>query len=561
MSVEPNLLDRVMLAVAPVRGARRMAARFDLDARRRVGEAMARYYDAGRPSRATYGWLASFTDPNAEIWSSLAALRARSRELGRNNPHARKSIASLVNNCVGSGILPRPKTGNKPLDKEITKIFKDWYKEADAEGHYDYFGLQKLAARSFFEGGEALIRKVPRPMSAGLTVPLQYQVLEGDFIDHNKNELTQTGRIIQGVELQKGGPRKAYWLFDEHPGEMPLTRRGQLASFPHPASDFMQLYEKERPGQQRGVPWMYAAMIKLRELETYEEAELVRKRLEACFGAIIVNPEGLADPSTGDVSLTPSITDLSGNKVESLEPGMFAYMRGGSDLKFPQPTALPGYADYKRSQLHSASAGVLITYELMTGDLSRVNYSSIRAGMLEYRRLMESLQWTTVIPVVCERVWRDFIDFAIVSGRLPRSTPYDVVHSPPRFESVDPLKDAMADLIETRAGFISIPAAISARGWDPEETAEETAAYLAYADELGIVLDSDPRKTARQTGQMQPNAPPDEEEVNPEGADDDEQSRAIYARAFEVLKSAGLNGSAAGIARAITRELRRDLEA
>lgn len=556
MTVQPNLLDRLTLAIAPVHGARRMAARMELDARQRVADAMTRYYDAGRPSRATYGWLASFTDANAEIWSSLAALRARSRELGRNNPYARKAIASLTNNCVGPGILPRAKTGSEPLNKRINALFKDWYPAADAEGHFDYFGLQKLAVRSFFESGEALIRKLPRPSGVGLPVPLQYQVLEGDFIDHNKNELTEDGRIIQGIEIARGGLRRAYWLFDEHPGEMPLTRRGQLASFPRPAWEFLHLYEKERPGQQRGVPWLYAAMINLREFGTYREAELIRKRLEACFGAIIVNPEGLTDPSTGDVNVTPMITDLAGNKAEALEPGGFFYARGGSDIKFPQPTALPGYSEYVRTELHGVAAGALTTYELLTGDLSRVNYSSIRAGMLEYRRLMESLQWTTIIPVVCERQWRDFIDFAVLAGKLPEGTPYGVAHSPPRFESVDPLKDAMADLIATRSGFTSTPEAISSRGYDPKEIAEEQAEYLKLCDELGLVLDSDPRKTARSTGQAQPNAP-GETPIAPAGGDDDddEGERAIYRTALVVLQRAGLNGSAEGIARRITQEL------
>jgi lambda family phage portal protein len=554
MTVKPNLLDRLTLAIAPVRGARRMGARLELDARQRVAEAMSRYYDAGRPSRATYGWLASFTDANSEIWTSLAALRARSRELERNNPYARKAINSLTSNCIGAGILPRAKTGNDALNKRINALFKEWYPHADAEGHFDYFGLQKLAVRSFFASGEGLIRKRVQPTQAG--VPLQYQVLEGDFIDHNKNELTDDGRIIQGVELDRTGLRRNYWLFQEHPGEMPLTRRGQLASFPHPARNFLHLYEKERPGQQRGVPWLYAAMINLREFGTYREAELIRKRLEACFGAVIVNPEALADPSTGDVNVTPMITDLAGNKVEALEPGGFFYARGGSDIKFPQPTAMPGYSEYTRTELHGVAAGALMTYELLTGDLSRVNYSSIKAGQLDYRQMMDSLQWTTIIPVVCDRQWRDFIDFAVLAGKLPEGTPYGVAHSPPRLGSIDPLKDAMGDLIATRAGFVSTPEAISSRGYDPKEIAEEQAEYLKLCDDLGLVLDSDPRKTARSTGQSQPNAPAEEPIAPAEEGTGEDEGRAIYRAALGVLKRAGLNGSAEGIAQRIAAELR-----
>ena len=548
MTVTPNIIDRVCLAVMPQYGARRMRARLELDGRERMLGMMARYYDASRPSRATYGWLASFTDPNAEIWASLAALRARSRELGRNNPNARKAIASLVNNSIGTGILPRANTGDPELNKRVDALFGEYSAQADAEGHYDFFGLQKLALRSFFEAGEALVRRVPRPLSFGLTVPIQYQVLEPDFIDHNKNMVTDDGRIIQGVELARGtGLRRAYWLFEEHPGEMPLTRRGGLVSRPQPAENFMHLYEKERPGQQRGVPWLYAVMVKLRELGTYEEAELIRKRLEACFAAIVTNPEGLADLTTGEISVTPGITDMAGNKVESLEPGLMFYARGGSDIKFAQPTAMGGYADYKREELHSVAAGALITYELLTGDLTRVNYSSIRAGMLEYRRLIESLQWTTIIPVLCNPMWRDFINYGVAVGKLPMGTPYGVTHSPPRFESIDPLKDSMSDLIDTRAGFTSTPRAITRRGDDPFEILNEQAEFLKVANSLGLVLDSDPSKVARSTGQSQPN-PPGETEAG-DGDGGQQQDSEAFRAVLGLLKDAGLNGSAEGIAR------------
>jgi capsid protein len=57
-----------------------------------------------------------------------------------------------------------------------------------------------------------------------------------------------------------------------------------------------------------------------------------------------------------------------------------------------------------RVQLHAIAAGVGLTYELLTGDLSQVNYSSIRAGLLEFRRRMEALQWQLLVPGLCRPV-------------------------------------------------------------------------------------------------------------------------------------------------------------
>lgn len=546
-------LDRLVGWFSPRRGLARARARTALTA---LPELQARFYDAARASRQTYGWLAGLTSANAETWGGLAVLRARSRELVRNNPHARKAISSLVNNCIGTGIRIRAKTGDAALDKRVNALFADEFgKNCDVEGHYHFAGLQKLAVRSFFEGGEAIFLRRPQAKSSGLKVPLQYQVIEGDFLDHNKNiVLADGGRIVQGIESDRANKRRAYWMFSDHPGDAPYIRYGGLTAHRVGADGVIHLYEKERPGQQRGVAWMYAAMITLRELNTYEEAELIRKRLEACFAGFVVNPEAMADPSTGEVSVTPGITDLAGNKVEAIEPGMMAYLRGGSDIKFSTPSASAGYADYKRAQLHSASAGCLVTYELMTGDLSHVNYSSIRAGMLEYRRLMSELQWLTIIPVAVEPIWHDFIDFAVAAGQLPSDTPYGCAYAPPVFESADPLKDDAADLIEVRSGFNSLPNAIAARGHDPDEILAEQAAFLDKARGLGLILDSDPAQVAK-TGVAQPNT----SVVAGEKPALSEDSRAKLAGLIEgSLKRAGMNGTSALLTQQILDDLARE---
>jgi hypothetical protein len=33
--------------------------------------------------------------------------------------------------------------------------------------------------------------------------------------------------------------------------------------------------------------------------------------------------------------------------------------------------------------------------------MSQVNYSSIRAGLIEFRRRMEALQWQLIVPGLC----------------------------------------------------------------------------------------------------------------------------------------------------------------
>ena len=196
------------------------------------------------------------------------------------------------------------------------------------------------------------------------------------------------------------------------------------------------------------------------------------------------------------MSVAPTVQDSEGRTIEQLEPGLIAYSRGAKDIKFSQPSATPGIRDWNLVQMHIIAAGFRVPYALMTGDLSQANFSSNRAGLNEFRRMVEQVQWQIVIPMFCERVWSWFIEAAYTAG-LIETTDVPAEWAPPRFESVNPWQDAQTDLLEVRAGFGSTPQMIAKRGYDPKQVAEEQAAFLEATDALGLVYDSDPRKVTR----------------------------------------------------------------
>jgi lambda family phage portal protein len=71
-----------------------------------------------------------------------------------------------------------------------------------------------------------------------------------------------------------------------------------------------------------------------------------------------------------------------------------------------------------RQQLRSIAIGMGITYEQLTGDLSGVNYSSIRAGLIEFRRRCGMLQHNILVFQFCRPVWDRRLELAILSGEL-----------------------------------------------------------------------------------------------------------------------------------------------
>lgn len=484
-----NWLDRTVGFFAPAAGLRRARNRC-------AAAALQRSYEGAKLGRRTEGWTTAGTGANAEIAPALVRLRDRSRDLVRNNPYAAKAVQAVVSNLVGTGIMPRARGDDAAVTDAADRLWTRFVATCDADGLTDFYGLQALAVRAMAESGECLIRIRERRREDGLPVPLQLQILEPDHLDTTKNgDIAGGGFIVQGVEFDALGRRRAYWLYPVHPGEAMTFRRVSLVSRRVPAESVLHLFDRLRPGQVRGVPWFSAVILKLRDLDEYDDAELVRKKIEACFAAFVTGSED-------EETLGTATTDAQGHRIETFEPGMIEYLAPGKDVKFAAPSATGGYGEYMRTQLHAIAAGVGLTYELLTGDLSQVNYSSIRAGLLEFRRRMEALQWQLLVPGLCQPVWRRFVGTAQAMGALPDAE-IEAEWTAPRFEAVDPLKDVQADILAVRAGLMTLKEAIARQGYDPAQVLAEVAATNAELDRLGVILDTDPRRATR-TGAAKP---------------------------------------------------------
>ncbi|HIJ94046.1 MAG TPA: phage portal protein, partial [Rhodospirillaceae bacterium] len=304
-----NWLDQTVGFFSPRAGLRRARARAAMNILRRG-------YEGAKLGRRTEGWRAPGSGSNAEISAALPRLRDRSRDLVRNNPYAAKGVNALVGNLVGSGLKARARAGDAALNDQADKLWTRFTAECDADGRTDFHGLQALAARAMVESGECLVRIRPRRTGDGLAVPLQLQVLEADHLDTLRSgEVVSGGFIHQGIEFDRLGRRVAYWLYPVHPGEVATFRRGSLQSKRVSAADVCHVFERLRPGQERGVPWFAPAIIKMRDLDEYDDAELVRKKIEACFAAFVLDSDD--GETLGEVG-----EDEAGRRIETFEPGM-----------------------------------------------------------------------------------------------------------------------------------------------------------------------------------------------------------------------------------------------
>ncbi|MBR1734626.1 MAG: phage portal protein [Alphaproteobacteria bacterium] len=437
-------------------------------------------YDGAGYGKRLGNWSPSSSSINSLLASNLNTLRVRSHDIVRKNPYALNAIESIVSNCIGTGIKPLSRSKDADFRKRIQQLWLQWTDESDAAGVNDFYGLQGLVLRSVIECGECLVRF--RIDKKNASVPLKLQVLEAEHLDSSKDYQLPNGNVIKtGIEFDKSGKRVAYYLYREHPGDS----CGGRESIRIPAHEILHIFKPMRPGQLRGEPWLSNVLLKLHDLDQYEDAELVRKKTAAMFAGFVTR----LDP---DNEMFENRDDNSG--AYGLEPGTMQFLDPGEDIKFSSPADVGGtYEAFIKQQLRAISVGLGITYEQLTGDLTGVNYSSIRAGLLEFRRKCMALQHNLIVFQMCRPIWNKFIELAVLSNAIdiPNDPTFSLVKWIPQgFAWVDPQKEQNAQMNAVRCGFKSRAEVVSELGYDVEEIDDEIAADNERARKMGLNFDS-----------------------------------------------------------------------
>lgn len=481
--MKANWLDNVIGFLDPQAGSRRI--RF----RQAMNVSLA--YEAANTGRRTTGWTSGGTSANAEVSAGAAITRQRARDLVRNNPLARNAKFQFSTKLVGTGISPRAATGNPRLDKKINELWAEFDRTGNADGPGTVCSMQSTWAGSMFESGEVFIRRRARYAADGFRVPLQIQTMEADFLDTSRQSADANGHTTDGIIFDVIGNRVGYHMWNVHPGDAARVQP-YIQSKITPASNIAHLYEADRPGQIRGITRLASVIRKVKDLDDLNEAKLYARKIEACFAVFVRQTDTASGPLVGTGS-----TATDGKRIESLEPGMVEYLRPDEDVSFAEPKAAPGYDTEVRLWQHEIAAGMQMPYELLTGDLSQINYSSYRGSLLSFRDMIESVRWNTFIPTALNQVYVWFIDSCFNAGLIPVQN-YGVEWDAPAFDLLDRLEEAKADLAELRNGTMTWPQAVGRKGYDPAKQLDDIAAWWKLMDAAGVILDCDARQRTAQ---------------------------------------------------------------
>ena len=490
-----NFIERTIRFVSPTWAYKRSMARFATDF-------MMSGYKGARKRRPNDTWLPGVGSADSDILNDLPTLRARSRDLNRNEGIASGATDTVVNNVVGSGIMPQSQINAERLKIDPEKATElqtqaelawlRWKRNADSTNRLDFDDIQSLVQRQILENGEIVI--LPLMIESRRPYSLALEMIEADRLGtppHKKG--LEAINTRSGIEFGKRGQPVAYWIKKSHPGDLRIRsyknddwkRVPAWNSIGRP--NVMHLFHQNRPGQSRGVPWFAPALDIFKDMAEYLESEMVAARVAACYAIMVTSssPYNMATAASGGK------TDAEGKPVEYLEPGIIKYLSQGDDVKAFTPNR-PGntFDPFIGRILRAIGVALDLPYELLAKDFSKVNYSSARAALLEGRRFFQFRQmW--LAKRLCQPIWEMLLEEAWLRGEFDVPDFYDRKREyckarwiPNGWQWVDPVKEANGAQISLKNNMTTLSNVLASRGEDLDETLETRAREIKKIKDL-----------------------------------------------------------------------------
>lgn len=455
----------------------------------RRGGGMRASFGGASTGRHFQDWMPWTHSPDFETKHVLRFLRARARQLSRDDPYASGFLTALSDNVVGPEgrqLQAKVKTSTGKLvettNREIERGWRAWgYQEnASADGVDSWVDIQRLRIEAIGRDGEVFIRRL-----RGFGNPFGYavQFIDPDLVDELYNVPPGPGQneIRMGIELDRYSRRVAFHVWNRYETEfngVPRERERIVAS------DMIHDFVRYRPNQIRGITWFAPVLTRLYRLDRYEGFSLAAAEIGAAKMGFIKNVQAAAveawDWSKQD---EPKVMDVEAGLIAELLPGQEFQ---SFDPNHPATT----HEMFMSVTLRSVARGLNVSTLTLTGNAKEFNFSSMRGALIPERDHWRALQRFEVMHF--DRiVYTDWLQMALVNGAVRldsrlASNYQDVVFKGRGWQHVQPREEIEAIEKRLKLGLTSRSREAAEIGGDYEEIVEEQEHEQEFADEHDV---------------------------------------------------------------------------
>ena len=375
------------------------------------------------------------------------------RYLSIYNPYVIRYKLLLEANVLGPQGLYLQMT-----DSGVKEQWEEWTKVASLDG-LDWVSLQSLMLWSMVRDGESMIEVI--------VVDGELRLYSRDVLHCARWINSSNPKILTGVRLDQYN-RPVSYLFNRFGGGLPVEI---------PAERMIHLFEKEFPGQVRGITWLSGTSNRYVSLDEFEEAAVTNAKFNAAESGYV----SISDELQTDDEDDPG---ASVRKAVQIRPGEKVIVPEGVEYK-PLPAAFPAtsYEKYRQGLLSGAAVGGGISYATLATDWKGANFSSLRQGRIddvEFYRKVQRLMCRAL-----DRIFREWMLHYSLTGSANMSTRMRRVKTEwvmPGHRYIDPVKETAAQTTEIKNLTKSHSEVIAESGRNPirvfEKIAEDYKAML-----------------------------------------------------------------------------------
>lgn len=485
-------------------------------------------------------WRPYLWSPDAETaWGQRDRIVARARDTVRNDGWAYGGITKILDTQVGANFRPVSKpdyralqviTANKAFDAKWADEFGHavdayWRMWATDTGKYcdgmRSLGVSQLlwvGMRHKLIDGDALSVMLWQPELLGegkARYATSVQLIDPDRLSNPQYRFdTQTMR--GGVEINPKGAPVGYWIRRAHQGDWFSAAQSMTWDYLDKETAWgrpivVHDYDHERAGQHHGgVGVLTSILQRLKMLVGYDKAELEAAIINAIFSAYVKSPydpemvrEALESDKPAEAALGMYQDQrngfwkdrgdfmIGGVKISQLFPGEEI---GSTTANRPSGSFEP----FEVAVLRHVATGIGCTYEQLTGDFSRTNYSSFRGATNEalktYNRRAQSFIDGFAMQIrvaILEEI------FEVEDLPLPRNAPsFEAARTAyaaamwlrPGRGWTNPLDEIRASSLSVQSSLSTLEIEAAEQGLDLDEVIDQRKIEIQKFKDAGIEL-------------------------------------------------------------------------
>lgn len=512
--VKLSLMDRFVSVFNPTSAIKRLHARASLSLYNTLGTTG--WVTPGKIRRSMRGWFTSGGSADRDTLNDLPWSRNGSRDLYMNTPMATGALRRLRTNVINLGLTVQSRIDYKHLgiteeqatawEKNTENEWRLWAssKNCDITRTNNFKQLQSLAFLSYTLSGDVFANLPYKPIK-DFPYKLRIQLIESDQVSNpNGIENALNTKLRAGIEVDENGSPVAYHVRTKHPGDVSVEQkwvRVPVFGARSGRRNILHIFNKERPGQRRGMPFLAPVMEQLKQLTRLSDSELMGALVASFFTVFIKKMTGtrpLAEGFTPEESVQDISTD-KGEKEYEMRSGNMITLGENEEVDIADPKRPNNsFEPFFLAIVKQLGCALEIPFEVLLMWFGN-NYSASRGAILEAWKTF-SMYRSWFVTDFCQPIYEAWLMEAVISGRISApgflTNPSDkLAWCNTRWEGIgqgqiDPMKETKASILRLRNNLSTYEDEAQINGNDNwEATAERLAKENKILEELGLLSD------------------------------------------------------------------------